>query len=34
MVYKSVRDKLDWDCITEYQTLSEDFIKKFYDKVE
>ena len=27
------KDKVDWTCISRYQTLSEPFIEKYQDKV-
>jgi len=30
---KEFKDKVDWDCISKYQKLSEGFIKEFKDKV-
>ncbi len=29
----NLQDKVDWDCISVYQKLSESFIREFQDKV-
>jgi hypothetical protein len=33
VTYKNFKDKVDWGCISVHQTLSEEFIREFQDKV-
>lgn len=30
---KELKDRVDWDTISEYKNLSEDFIREFKDKI-